>query len=197
MKATVQTMLQPFIDGMLEAVWMVDPIELRVVAANAAAHTLMGLEAGSLVGRPAIELAATPDVARMEQAIAALCPQDAPAFRRFMTDNRDKLARFERCLETPFLGWRDLLRPYLLKLLPLLRPWNSLDRELGRYFSDPRLRLAFSFQSKTYQVRRTSFSRLQRAARLASSALPTPLPRSRSSTNKSSRKMPWRAVKVE
>lgn len=61
MKATVQSMLQPFIDGMLEAVWMVDPIELRVVAANAAAHALLGLEAGSLIGRPAIELAATPE----------------------------------------------------------------------------------------------------------------------------------------
>ena len=36
----------------------------------------------------------------------------------------------------------------LLRLLPSLRPWLSLDSELGRYFSDPRLRMAFSFQSK-------------------------------------------------
>jgi phytoene desaturase len=35
-----------------------------------------------------------------------------------------------------------------IKLLPILRPWKSLDRELGRYFSDERIRLAFSFQSK-------------------------------------------------
>ncbi|HEV3440362.1 MAG TPA: phytoene desaturase family protein, partial [Gemmata sp.] len=27
-------------------------------------------------------------------------------------------------------------------------PWQSLDRELSRYFTDPRIRLAFSFQSK-------------------------------------------------
>src|SRR5262249_47783851 len=27
-------------------------------------------------------------------------------------------------------------------------PWRSLDHELGRYFRDPRVRLAFSFQSK-------------------------------------------------
>ena len=32
--------------------------------------------------------------------------------------------------------------------MPLLRPWRSLDSELGRYFRDPRIRLAFSFQSK-------------------------------------------------
>ncbi len=30
----------------------------------------------------------------------------------------------------------------------MLRPWKSLDRELGRYFGDERIRLAFSFQSK-------------------------------------------------
>jgi phytoene desaturase len=93
-------------------------------------------------------LLATPDVGRMEQAIAALAPEDAGAFRRFLDDNRAKLAAFRPCLESPFLGWRSLLSPRLLKVLPLLRPWLSLDGELGRYFRDPRVRLAFSFQSK-------------------------------------------------
>ena len=36
----------------------------------------------------------------------------------------------------------------MLALLPTLRPWLSLDGELRRYFQDPRVRLAFSFQSK-------------------------------------------------
>jgi phytoene desaturase len=35
-----------------------------------------------------------------------------------------------------------------MRLLPLLRPWSSLDDELSRYFKDPRVRIAFSFQSK-------------------------------------------------
>jgi phytoene desaturase len=47
-----------------------------------------------------------------------------------------------------FLSWRDVVSWRLFKLLPLLRPWLSLDAELGRNFSDPRVRLAFSFQSK-------------------------------------------------
>ena len=59
-----------------------------------------------------------------------------------------KLASFKKCLESPFRGWRDVLRWPILKLLPLLRPWLSLDQELARYFRDPRVRLAFSFQSK-------------------------------------------------
>jgi phytoene desaturase len=94
------------------------------------------------------EMLATPDVPRMEQAIAALAPADASSFRAFLADNREKLARFANCLESPFRGWRDVLRWPMLRLLPLLRPWLSLDQELGRYFRDPRVRLAFSFQSK-------------------------------------------------
>jgi phytoene desaturase len=93
-------------------------------------------------------LGATPDVARMERELAALDPADAAQFRRFLDDNRRKLELFRPCLESPFLGWRDLLRPRLLRLLPVLRPWRSLDGELARYFRDPRVRLAFSFQSK-------------------------------------------------
>ena len=93
-------------------------------------------------------LDATPDVARMEAALAQVSPQDAPALGRFLADNRDKFDRFKPCLESPFLSWRDLLKPGLLRLLPLLRPWRSLDRELQTYFSDPRIRLAFAFQSK-------------------------------------------------
>ena len=94
------------------------------------------------------ELLATPDVERMERAIAALSPADAASFRSFLADNRLKLASFKTCLESPFCGWRDVLRWPILKLLPLLRPWLSLDQELARYFRDPRVRLAFSFQSK-------------------------------------------------
>ena len=94
------------------------------------------------------ELRATAAVDQMERAIAALSPHDAGSFRSFLADNREKLASFKTCLETPFHGWPDVLRLRMLKLLPLLRPWLSLDQELARYFRDPRIRLAFSFQSK-------------------------------------------------
>ena len=94
------------------------------------------------------ELNATPDVARMEQQIAAIAPQDAGGFCRFLAENRDKLKRMEPCLETPFLGWQDLINVRLLKMLPMLRPHQSLDIYLKRFFHDPRVRLAFSFQSK-------------------------------------------------
>ena len=94
------------------------------------------------------ELLATPDVARMEAEVARLSPADAGSFTRFMTSNRDKFERFAPFLEQPFQSWRDLASPDLLKLMPILKPWRSLDAELGRFFSDERIRLAFTFQSK-------------------------------------------------
>ncbi|WP_439625081.1 phytoene desaturase family protein [Gemmata sp.] len=90
----------------------------------------------------------TPDVPRLEAEVAKLSPADAQHLRRFLSENRDKLEKFRPTLESPFLRWRDLLSWDLIKLLPTLRPWQSLDRELGRYFGDERIRLAFSFQSK-------------------------------------------------
>jgi phytoene desaturase len=94
------------------------------------------------------ELLATPDLEKMERAVTDLAPEDAGAFRAFLDDNRDKFERFRRCIESPFLGWSDFLSLDVLKLLPTIRPWRSLDRELAAYFADPRMRLAFSFQSK-------------------------------------------------
>jgi phytoene desaturase len=94
------------------------------------------------------ELRCTPDVAEMERQIKQLAPGDESGFRKFLDDNRVKLEHFRGCLEQPFLGLGDVFSRRMLKLLPLLRPWLSLDGELSRYFTDPRIRLAFSFQSK-------------------------------------------------
>ncbi|MEM9355736.1 MAG: phytoene desaturase family protein [Pseudomonadota bacterium] len=94
------------------------------------------------------QLDATPDVQRMEAQIARLSPSDAGKFRSFLSDNRTKLKRFSSILERPFYGIRDLLHKDILQALPLLRPWRSLHSEVGRFFSDPRLKLAFTFQGK-------------------------------------------------
>jgi phytoene desaturase len=94
------------------------------------------------------ELDATPDIARMEQQIAAIAPDNAAGFRKFLDENRNKLDRMLSCLENPFLGWQDVLNLRMLKMLPMIRPHQSVDTYLSRFFSDPRIRLAFSFQSK-------------------------------------------------
>jgi phytoene desaturase len=91
---------------------------------------------------------ATPNPERMEREIASLSPADAAGFRKFIAENRTKLALFEPCLEQPFLGWQDVLNVRLLKLLPKLHPTESVDTYLKRFFKDDRVRLAFCFQSK-------------------------------------------------
>jgi phytoene desaturase len=91
---------------------------------------------------------ATPDLERMEAQIARIHPPDAAGFRRFLAENRTKLDLMQPCLESPFLSWRSVLNPRVLRLLPWLHPFESIDRYLRRFFTDPRVRLAFCFQSK-------------------------------------------------
>lgn len=93
-------------------------------------------------------LTVTPDVDRLEREIGRLAPEDVSGLRRYIDDNRAKLDAFKPILESPFESPRDLLRLPLMKLLPLIRPWASVDTDLSRFFSDPRVRLAFTFQSK-------------------------------------------------
>jgi phytoene desaturase len=94
------------------------------------------------------ELLCSSDVERMVAEIAKIAPADAPEFRRFMSYNRVKLEKFAPCLQTPFSSWTDLLQARMLAVLPYLKPWKSLHAELAGYFKDPRLQLAFTFQSK-------------------------------------------------
>ncbi len=91
---------------------------------------------------------ATPRPELMEAQIAAICNEDAAGFRRFIRDNREKFGSIRSCLERPFLGWGSLLAKEVLASAPHIRPWESVDGYLHRFFSDERVRLAFSFQSK-------------------------------------------------
>lgn len=90
----------------------------------------------------------TADLPRMKQELAKLNPDDAAGLERYLADNRAKLEAFRPILESPFLSLRDTMSLPLMKLLKHVRPWASVERDLRRYFSDERTRLAFSFQSK-------------------------------------------------
>jgi phytoene desaturase len=94
------------------------------------------------------ELLATADRDRMERAIAAISPEDAKRFHEFISHNRTKLKKFLPFLQSSFESWKDLVKPEMIRLLPLLAPWRSLDDDLHVHFKDERIRLGFSFQSK-------------------------------------------------
>lgn len=87
-----------------------------------------------------------PDMDKMEKAIGAISPEDAKNVRRYIADNQKKLEAMKPVMERPSAGWKDWVS--VLKLASVLRPWNSLDDDLRRYFKDERIRRTFSFQSK-------------------------------------------------
>ena len=90
----------------------------------------------------------TGDLPRMMAEVAKIAPQDAAQLPRFMADNRAKLAAFRPVLEAPSTASATWVRPHMIKSLPLMRPLRTVDSDLATYFSDERIRLAFSFQSK-------------------------------------------------
>ena len=94
------------------------------------------------------DIRASAGVDGLEAEIARIAPGDAKNLRRFFADNRAKLEAFKPILQQPFDRPRDLVSPAMLAALPLLRPHVTVDRDLRRYFADPRVRLAFSFQTK-------------------------------------------------
>lgn len=90
----------------------------------------------------------TPDMDSMDRQIAEFAPADVGALRRYMDDNRVKLAKFRPILEQPFSSLVDLMRPSLIGAARHVHPLRSLGGELERYFTDPRLVIAFAFQAK-------------------------------------------------
>lgn len=94
------------------------------------------------------DLKASPDVERLAAEIAKVAPADAQNVPRFMEENRKKLELFRPVLEQAFGRPLDVVSPTMLQALPMMRPFSSVDGDLKRYFADPRVRLAFSFQTK-------------------------------------------------
>lgn len=67
----MKDMLQAWLNALTDAAWMVDPRSLRLAAANGAAYQLLGMEPGTLVDRPAIELMASPEDIYFWEEVAA------------------------------------------------------------------------------------------------------------------------------
>ncbi|MEM9877852.1 MAG: phytoene desaturase family protein [Pseudomonadota bacterium] len=91
---------------------------------------------------------ATPDVEELTRQAAHLSPEDAPNVAKYLNENKAKFDVFKPLLQRPFVNFLDFLKMDMLKALPLFRPWLTVDQDLKRWFKDPALRLAFSFQSK-------------------------------------------------
>ena len=92
---------------------------------------------------------ASTDLEDMVSQIGELCGEDnANGFRRYIEDNRTKLKLSKNCLNTPWRGPTDLLSKRALRVAKVLRPWRSVSSDLSKMFTDERMQLAMSFQTK-------------------------------------------------
>lgn len=57
----IQRQWEALIEGMIEGVLLVDPLQLHIIAANRSAHKLLGAPAASLIGAPVVDLASSPE----------------------------------------------------------------------------------------------------------------------------------------
>ena len=95
------------------------------------------------------QLDCTSDLDEMTERIRGLSgDSNANAFRRYVDDNRLKLAKSKACLQEPWYGPTDLLSKRAMRVAGVLRPQRSVAGDLMKLFDDDRLMLAMSFQTK-------------------------------------------------
>ncbi|TNC48492.1 phytoene desaturase [Rubellimicrobium rubrum] len=91
---------------------------------------------------------ASADMERLKAEVARIDPADAAGVEPYFADNLRKFEAFRPILQKPFQNLGAFADPAMLKSLPMLRPWATVDSDLSRWFKNPLVRLAFSFQSK-------------------------------------------------
>lgn len=93
-------------------------------------------------------LTASRDHEFMEAQIRELAPADVGGFQRYLANNRKKLQAFSPVLQQPFSSLLSAMNQRMITALPYFHLRRSVEQDLSSFFSDARLRLAFSFQSK-------------------------------------------------
>ncbi|EYD76950.1 Phytoene desaturase, neurosporene or lycopene producing [Rubellimicrobium mesophilum DSM 19309] len=91
---------------------------------------------------------ASADMDRLKAEVARIDPADAAGVEPYFADNLRKFEAFKPILQKPFLNLGAFADPAMVRSLPLLRPFATVDQDLSRWFRNPLVRLAFSFQSK-------------------------------------------------
>lgn len=75
-------------------------------------------------------------------------PGESKNYERFMQDHAEKLKTIFPCLQSHYHTLSSYLKPHMLKALPYVATKKSVMDVLSEYFTDERLKLAFTFQAK-------------------------------------------------
>ena len=90
----------------------------------------------------------TNDEEKMAQRIKEVFPGDEEGYRRFMADHAEKLRKIYPCLQRPYHQIKAYLNKVIFKVIPYIATTKSVVDVLDEYFTDDRLKLAFTFQAK-------------------------------------------------
>ncbi len=84
----------------------------------------------------------------MKDRIREMFPGNEAGFDRFMKTEGIRFRKLIPCLQKDYASLRAFLDPVFLKAAPYLAVGRTLFGNLGRYFDDDEMKLAFTFQSK-------------------------------------------------
>jgi len=90
----------------------------------------------------------SPDHQKTKNEIAKNFPGDELGFDKLLKREKERFAAAFPCLKKDYSKFVQLFNKELLKFLPKLSFPNSMHDELGKYFKDEDLKMAFTFQSK-------------------------------------------------
>ncbi|MBF0555975.1 MAG: phytoene desaturase [Nitrospirae bacterium] len=88
------------------------------------------------------------DIQKTLSEIQRVFPGQVENYMRFRHDEHYRFNRIERCFKTPYDSVYDFLRPVFMEALPQMDITGSLRDRLEKYFTDEKMRLAMTFQTK-------------------------------------------------
>lgn len=80
--------------------------------------------------------------------IESMFPGNGVGYLKFLKREQEKYDRLIPCLQVPYDNWTKMFSKNLRHALPYLDAHISLYRNLGRYFDNDDLKIAFTFQAK-------------------------------------------------
>ncbi|MBF0520140.1 MAG: phytoene desaturase [Nitrospirae bacterium] len=80
--------------------------------------------------------------------IKRLFPREVDNYLRFKQHEHYRFNRIEHCFKVAYEKMSDFLKPQFLEALPQMDILNTLNGRLKKYFSDEKMQLAMSFQTK-------------------------------------------------
>ncbi len=95
-----------------------------------------------------VSLETSCDQETMTRNIEQSFPGESENYQRFMSDHSAKLRTIFPCLLSSYHKLSSYLQPHMLKALPYVATTKSVMDVLSEYFTDERLKLAFTFQAK-------------------------------------------------